>query len=282
MAEEKTEIEETFAQFTVRIQNYLINVTKYTQSQAKSFVKACEENGFDENNKDSVELIIDDFSKTYDDSAIITVEELKEFEDRKKLFQDIQKAIKSKSLYDLTTIINLDVTQIDAKIIKETKALYQKQAKSLITKDDDKNYFQVLALGRANDMPLLQNLADTYDRMRVNKTVKDNSDFKEKYQLFSKMRHKKTKETFQTIPASFHARGLPEARLDTKLTKIDDDLEAYCEWTKACIQFIKNLLSSNEKEIGSGITPFQVLSILAHNINENVLSIYIYTYVYIL
>eukprot|EP01084_Bolivina_argentea_P306380 529435_1 len=57
-------------------------------------------------------------------------------------------------------------------------------------------------------------------------------------------------------PASFHARGLPEAQLNP-LIKIDDNLHHFYQYGKSCIVFIQNLVSSSEMEI-SHRTPFQV------------------------
>ena len=255
---EEDDNKETLDELLTRIENYLTNIASYTSEDAKILRIACETNGFD------IDIVKDDFiEQDVNSNTILDDNDIKakftSDEAREKLYNDIKNAILSREpVYNIDSILNMDVTKIEKDKINEIKALYKRQASSLVHTSDDKNYYQILALGRENDMPLMQNLADTYARMKINNHISSQAEFKEKYALLNKIRNKKTKQTFEIAPASFHARGLPEARLKP-IIKIDDDLETFYEWGRSSIQFITNVIRSKDNEIAS-LTPFQVIN----------------------
>eukprot|EP01084_Bolivina_argentea_P237524 399172_1 len=264
----------SFEEVLSKAQNYFINVAKYSLEQAKQLTIACNDNEF----KD-IDDIIEDFKGEFDecslieDSAFTSI--FPHIKDRQKLFIDIQYALNIKepqssinieekkqeipykrSKYKYDEIINIDMDTLNENDLSSIRKLYTKQAKQLLTKNDDKTFYQILAIGRQLDIPLMQNLADTYSRMKINGHVKNFDDFKQKYKLLKELKFSRTKHAMGMAPASFHARGLPESQFNP-LIKIHDNLHHFYQYGKSCIVFIQNLVSSSEMEV-SPLTPFQV------------------------
>eukprot|EP01084_Bolivina_argentea_P135595 238914_1 len=258
--------------FVKKIEEYLINEANYSREEASTVNIACNNNEYDDTT-----TFIKDFTVEFDECVLIDDDAFSQMfpndEDRKKLFITIQNALhqlgsveetkddtnQSKQYkYKYDEVINMDVNSFTHQHLEDIKQLYTKQAQSLLTKNDDTDLYRVLALGRQHDLPLMQNLADTYSRMKINGRVQDLKDFKEKYKLLSELRVPSTRNTFEMAPASFHRRGLPETQIDpAPLIKIDDDLLQFYRYGKSCITFISNLLaSSNSGQVP--LTPFQI------------------------
>ena len=115
-------------------------------------------------------------------------------------------------------IVMMNITDITDDEIKEIREIYEKQAPILLSHETDLDYIRLLALGKHNNMPLIQNLSDTNDRLKIrfmNEEKKFN--FQTKYKLLREMKKAKTKHAFALAPQQFHSRCLPEALLSHTL-----------------------------------------------------------------
>ena len=123
-------------------------------------------------------------------------------------------------------------------------------------------------LASKNNTPLLQNIADTYSRIRINQYLNDKrSDLKEsefslKYDYFRKLKRrneKKNAEYLQSALQSFHKRICPKIQFQS-LVKINDKIEDYFEYVSATIKFVYNVVQQQD-----ALPPFQVMYVSITN-----------------
>ena len=158
--------------------------------------------------------------------------------------------------------------QIDYTLSKEEHEKYRQAYRAhchcLLPMDhngaDDRALLTAMAIGRKNRIPLLQNIADTYCRVRINEYLQNQqsdlqpSAFCKKYE-FMKTLAKSNKEKADVLESalqSFHKRICPKMEFSA-LLRIDDSLSDFFSYTTAVIRTIHNVVKTKE-----GLPPFQV------------------------
>eukprot|EP00484_Ammonia_sp_Unknown_P022425 CAMPEP_0197053780 /NCGR_PEP_ID=MMETSP1384-20130603/27939_1 /TAXON_ID=29189 /ORGANISM="Ammonia sp." /LENGTH=666 /DNA_ID=CAMNT_0042486723 /DNA_START=2037 /DNA_END=4037 /DNA_ORIENTATION=+ len=164
-------------------------------------------------------------------------------------------------LYVRPDHIDYHLTQSE---LNSHKKVYFRQCSRLLPLDQrtgDEALLRVLSIGRKNNTPLLQNIADTYSRVRINDYVnKHNVDLKEsefalQYSYFRKLKQlneNRNAEYLQSALQSFHKRICPKIQFKS-LLRINDSLPAYFEYVSATIKFVHNVVSQED-----ALPPFQI------------------------
>eukprot|EP00486_Rosalina_sp_Unknown_P012314 CAMPEP_0201582732 /NCGR_PEP_ID=MMETSP0190_2-20130828/89694_1 /ASSEMBLY_ACC=CAM_ASM_000263 /TAXON_ID=37353 /ORGANISM="Rosalina sp." /LENGTH=608 /DNA_ID=CAMNT_0048023275 /DNA_START=18 /DNA_END=1841 /DNA_ORIENTATION=- len=264
--------------------NYLLTVG-YKEDVIKSFKDYCLDEVFDEDS------IIDDLDDVLDSSIIEHLQGIYNWNDKKlnDFFLKLRQALDidpkppkpkeeqknhnngfhrkpsnkpmPKPLYVSAHHIDYNLTQEE---LNDNKDIYFKQCARLLPLDQrtgDEALLRVLAIGRKNHTPLLQNIADTYSRIRINQYLNDKrSDLKESqfslnYDYFKKLKRrneKKNAEYLQSALQSFHKRICPKIQF-TSLVKINDKIEDYFEYVSATIKFVHNVVEQQD-----ALPPFQI------------------------
>eukprot|EP00485_Elphidium_margaritaceum_P000038 CAMPEP_0202690744 /NCGR_PEP_ID=MMETSP1385-20130828/5637_1 /ASSEMBLY_ACC=CAM_ASM_000861 /TAXON_ID=933848 /ORGANISM="Elphidium margaritaceum" /LENGTH=678 /DNA_ID=CAMNT_0049346035 /DNA_START=44 /DNA_END=2080 /DNA_ORIENTATION=+ len=148
------------------------------------------------------------------------------------------------------------------------KQAYAEQCTRLLPSDQrngDEAMVRALAIGRKNKVPLLQNIADTYSRVRINEWCNSKlqanpselseAEFFMKYKYFRALReHNQTHtvEYLQSALHSFQKRICPKIHFKSML-KINDSLPEFFEYTSAAIKFVHNSVQQHD-----ALPPFQI------------------------
>eukprot|EP01084_Bolivina_argentea_P049278 90648_1 len=258
---------------------YLLTVG-YRQEIINSFEDYCIREVFDEDS------VVDDLEELEDSSIMEHLQQIYKWNDEEIISfylklrqslnidkinkQDIEekKEITTNNNNDNNNKLYISAYQIDYNLTEKEfnfhKEIYFNQCNRLLPLDQrsaDAALLYVLAIGRKNSIPLLQNITDTYSRVRINKYLSNNkndlkeSEFVLENNFFKKMKRRNQKQSVEYLQhalQSFHRRICPKIQFKS-LLKINDSLAIFFEYVSATIKFIYNII--NQKD---ALPPFMV------------------------
>lgn len=146
--------------------------------------------------------------------------------------------------------------EVSNEYIDETKQLYKDQLTNLVVPDKQKCLWHSLALGRKNNMPLLQLIFDSYSRGRTDHYLKTKKNLELHEWMKNTLGNLFAEKQLQILKAgtrTFSARYASAICLPT-MEKICDRIEDFAACISGASSFIKTLIS---KELIS--PPFQVI-----------------------
>eukprot|EP01083_Nonionella_stella_P073653 199374_1 len=248
------------AAFVNKLQ-YLLTVG-YTNEVINAFTGYCQDQGFD------LDTVEDDLETIQESSIVDHLQEIYDWNGKKandfysKLRQSLD--IDPKPAKPSAHQIDYALSSSELEIYKKT---YLEQCPALLPMQQigDEALLRVLAIGRKNGICLLQNIADTFCRARINAFVKKRHDLKEpqftsNYHLLKEMTTQNERKNAQYLDSalqSFHKRICPKLQFTNLMFKMKDHLPDYFEYTAALIKFIHKVVRF-ENSRRDALPPFQI------------------------
>uniref|UniRef100_A0A7S0TEF2 Uncharacterized protein n=1 Tax=Elphidium margaritaceum TaxID=933848 RepID=A0A7S0TEF2_9EUKA len=219
------------------------------------------------------EAIVDDIENCGDEgdsSGLIgAMEESSEFQavvatDKQKqaLMKVLKESLKGpppqNKTFDLSEI-NWSLSSKDA---AEPSKLIKQQCPNVFGKEDDKAFFDVVAIGNKNNIPIVTWLMDTFFRYRINAFMLEQRtvgipEFVSEYALFKDLRASQSKKMvhkLESVFATFGKRFCPDMSLTQTFALVDDDLNEFADYYIAMHGAIESLIKGANK----GLVPCQI------------------------